>query len=68
MPSAAKTHQSSLGNADRSRCQHSRPLLFAAKSENPIGVGNYERLLRSFFDDNSEALEKLGVGVWKAGR
>ena len=38
-------------------------LLFAARTGNPISVSNYERLLRSFIDDNREALEELGVEV-----
>lgn len=38
-------------------------LLFGAKNGNPISVSNYERLLRSFVDDNREALERLGVEV-----
>lgn len=38
-------------------------LLFGTKNGNPISVSNYERLLRSFVDDNRDALEKLGVEV-----
>ncbi|QAB18134.1 integrase [Leucobacter muris] len=38
-------------------------LLFATKNGNPISVSNYERLLRSFSDDNRDALEELGVEV-----
>ena len=38
-------------------------LLFATKNGNPISVSNYELLLRSFIDDNTEELEKLGVEV-----
>lgn len=38
-------------------------LLFGTKNGNPISVSNYERLLRSFVDDNRAALEKLGVEV-----
>ncbi|QNE46117.1 tyrosine-type recombinase/integrase [Glaciihabitans sp. INWT7] len=38
-------------------------LLFATKNGNPISVSNYERLLRSFIDDNFEELEKLDVEV-----
>lgn len=38
-------------------------LLFGAKNGNPISVSNYERLLRSFVDDNRHALTELGVEV-----
>lgn len=38
-------------------------LLFATKNGNPLSVSNYERLLRSFIDDNTEELDKLGVEV-----
>lgn len=38
-------------------------LLFGAKNGNPISVSNYERLLRSFVDDNRGALNQLGVEV-----
>lgn len=36
-------------------------LLFGAKNGNPISVSNYERLLRSFVDDNRDALTELGI-------
>ncbi|WP_188043524.1 hypothetical protein [Changpingibacter yushuensis] len=38
-------------------------MLFATKNGNPISVSNYERLLRSFVDDNRETLEELGMEV-----
>ena len=37
--------------------------LFPTKTGRPMSVSNYERLLRSFVDDNREALARLGVEV-----
>lgn len=37
--------------------------LFPTKTGRPMSVSNYERLLRSFVDDNREALVALGVEV-----
>lgn len=37
-------------------------LLFGTKNGNPSSVSNYERLLRSFVEDNREALEKRRRG------
>lgn len=37
--------------------------LFPTKTGRPMSVSNYERLLRSFVDDNREALIALGVEV-----
>ncbi|WP_068482268.1 tyrosine-type recombinase/integrase [Pseudoclavibacter helvolus] len=36
-------------------------LLFPTKTGKPMSVSNYERLLRSFIDDNSDELVRLGV-------
>ena len=38
-------------------------LLFQTKNGRPMSVSNYERLLRSFIEDNREALIELGVDV-----
>lgn len=38
-------------------------LLFPTKTGKPMSVSNYERLLRSFIDDNHEELVRLGVEV-----
>jgi integrase len=38
-------------------------LLFATSTGAPMSVSNYERLLRSFIDDNRDALLRLGVDV-----
>lgn len=38
-------------------------LLFPTKTGRPMSVSNYERLLRSFIDDNREELVRLGVDV-----
>ena len=35
--------------------------LFATKSGKPLSVSNYERLLRTFIDDNKAALEAAGI-------
>ncbi len=35
--------------------------LFATKTGNPLSVSNYERLLRTFVDDNKQALEAAGI-------
>lgn len=52
-------------DAVRRRLAPSGPdaLLFGTKNGNPISVSNYERLLRSFVDDNREAFGRLGVEV-----
>ena len=38
-------------------------LLFPTKTERPMSVSNYERLLRSFIEDNEPALREIGVDV-----
>lgn len=38
-------------------------LLFPTKTGKPMSVSNYERLLRSFIDDNRDELVRLGVEV-----
>ena len=38
-------------------------LLFPTKTGKPMSVSNYERLLRSFIDDNRDELIRLGVDV-----
>ncbi|WP_259607973.1 MULTISPECIES: tyrosine-type recombinase/integrase [Microbacterium] len=38
-------------------------LLFPTKTGKPMSVSNYERLLRSFIDDNRDQLVRLGVEV-----
>jgi hypothetical protein len=38
-------------------------LLFPTKTGKPMSVSNYERLLRSFIDDNRDELVRLGVNV-----
>lgn len=38
-------------------------LLFPTKTGHPMSVSNYERLLRSFIEDNDTALRALGVEV-----
>ncbi len=38
-------------------------LLFATKNGAPLSVSNYERLLRTFINDNRDALIELGVEV-----
>ncbi len=35
--------------------------LFATKTGKPLSVSNYERLLRTFVDDNKQALEAAGI-------
>jgi integrase len=37
--------------------------LFQTKTGRPLSVSNYERLLRTFIDDNEEALRQAGVDV-----
>ncbi|WP_341998806.1 site-specific integrase [Microbacterium sp. LWH7-1.2] len=37
--------------------------LFPTKTGRPMSVSNYERLLRTFVDDNAQALTDLGVNV-----
>lgn len=41
----------------------SEALLFPMKTGRPMSVSNYERLLRSFVEDNAAALRALGVEV-----
>lgn len=38
-------------------------LLFPTKSDKPMSVSNYERLLRSFIHDNADELRAIGVDV-----
>lgn len=40
-------------------------LLFQTSTGRPMSVSNYERLLRSFIDDNRESLAHIGVDVEK---
>lgn len=35
--------------------------MFATKTGKPLSVSNYERLLRTFIDDNRQALEAAGI-------
>lgn len=53
--------------AVRRRLAHAEPgaeaFLFPTKNGKPMNVSNYERLLRSFIEDNRDALIELGVDV-----
>lgn len=53
--SAAFRHQLALAGSDP------QAYLFATKTGRPLSVSNYERLLRTFVDDNVEALQAAGV-------
>ncbi|WP_282826357.1 tyrosine-type recombinase/integrase [Gulosibacter sediminis] len=56
---AADAVRRRLALADRG----AEALLFPTKTGKPMSVSNYERLLRSFIDDNRDALLRLGVEV-----
>jgi integrase len=60
MPSfAAAAIRRQLTDVDRDR----EAYLFATKVGRPLSVSNVERLLRSFVDDNEEALKDAGIEV-----